>query len=226
MHHTERSAPICVVMLLAGALFVLNAAAIAGPQSGRRIPKRPSTADPVPSKDNEPPPAASPEEKKSDKPAIPLMLAKHMDMMYSSDIYLNVVMSGFMERAAKLQNVKVVPAGQDLNRKQASDAAKTSADRYVVWFQLASDSMSASPTSDYAYAYNLYIDYVIFTPGTGKIKSSGHVYQRSRGAGPVNMPVPGRTSVEYSLRYAGMEMADRVLNTLDLNSPTTTPTTH
>lgn len=225
MHYTKRSAPICVVTLLAVASFMLSTAA-ANAQSGRRIPKRPTTADPMPSKDSEPPPA-KPEEKKSDKPAIPIMLAKHAyDIMYSSDIYLNVVMSGFMERVAKMQNIKIEPAGQDLNRKQASDAAKASPDRYVVWFQLMTDSMSSAPTSDYSYAYYLYVDYVVFTPGTGKVKSSGHVYQRSRGAGPVNMPVPGRTSAEYSLRYAGMELADRVLGVLDLNSPATTPTTH
>ncbi|HEY9233126.1 MAG TPA: hypothetical protein VIS78_13310, partial [Blastocatellia bacterium] len=195
-------------------------------QSGRRIPKRPTSADPMPPKESGPP-VAQPEEKKSDKPALTLLLAKHMnDIMFSSDIYLNIVMDGFLERASKLKNVKVEPGGRDMNRKQAYDAAKAATDRYVVWFQLVSDSMSSSPQSDYSYAYNLYVDYVVFTPGTGKTKSSGHVYQRTRSVGPVGMPVPGRTGAEYNLRYAGMELADRVLGSLDLDSPTTTPPTH
>jgi hypothetical protein len=225
MLHTKASARRRAVTMLVGALLLLNGA-IAQAQSGRRIPKRPTSADPMPPKASEPP-VAQPEEKKSDKPALTLLLAKHMnDFMYSSDIYLNIVMDGFLERVSKLKNVKVEPGGRDMNRKQAYDAAKAATDRYVVWFQLASDNMSSSPQSDYSYAYNLYIDYVVYTPGTGKTKSSGHVYQRTRSVGPVGMPVPGRTAVEYNLRYAGMEMADRVLGSLDLDSPTTTPPTH
>jgi hypothetical protein len=155
------------------------------------------------------------------------MLAKHLDdIIYSSDIYLNDVMSGFLERCAKIKYVKVEPMGGDTNRKQASDAAKASPERYVVWFRLVSDQIASSPQQDAAYGSTLYVDYVVYTPGTGKTKTSGHVYQRSRSAGPVSVPMPGRTSVEYSLRIAGMEMADRVLSKLDLDSPTTTPPTH
>jgi hypothetical protein len=226
MYDIKSAAPARALALLVCALFILNAAPSAGAQSGRRIPKRPATSDPMPPKESEPP-AASPEEKKSDRPAFPIMLAKHLsDMMYSSDAYLNVVMSGFLERVSKLKNIRVEPAGSDMNRKEASDAAKSSPDRPVVWFQLVSDQMTSGSMSDYNYAYSLYIDYVVFTPGTGKTRTSGHVYQRSRGAGPVSVPVPGRGGIEYQLRYAGMELADRVLGVLDLESPTTTPTTH
>jgi hypothetical protein len=42
----------------------------------------------------------------------------------------------------------------------------------------------------------------------------------------VSVPGSGRTTAEYALRNAGMELADRVLSTLDLDSPTTTPPTH
>src|SRR5438067_7313538 len=136
MQHTKPSARLRVVTVLVGALLLLNGA-IAQAQSGRRIPKRPTSADPMPPKESAPP-VAQPEEKKSDKPALTLLLAKHMnDFMFSSDIYLNIVMDGFLERVSKLKNVKVEPGGRDMNRKQAYDAAKAAADRYVVWFQLA-----------------------------------------------------------------------------------------
>jgi hypothetical protein len=211
-------------MLLA-TLFVFNATAMASPQSGRRVPKRPTTADPMPPKESEPP-VVQPEEKQPARPAIPLLLAGNLDdIIYSSSVYLNIVMDGFLERMSKISAVKTEPAGRDTNRKKAIDAAKASKDRYVVWFRLVSDSMSSTPTSDYAYAYSLYIDYQVFEPVTGKSKTSGHVYQRTRTAGPVGVPLPGRTGVEYNLRYAGMELADRVLSVLDLTSPTTTPPT-
>ena len=228
MHNTTPFARHRVVALLVGALLVFNAA-VAQAQSGRRIPKRPATSDPMPQKESEPP-VTKPEDKKNDKPALTILLAKHMDAFVSgSDIYLNIVMDGFMSRVEKSRNIRVEPSGRDMNRKEAYDAAKASPDRYIVWFQLVPDSGYTNQQSTYnsqSYAAYLYIDYVVFTPGTGKTKTSGHVYQRTRGVGPVNMPMPGRTSAEYSLRNAGMELADQVLGSLDLNSPTTTPPTH
>ncbi|MFL6216294.1 MAG: hypothetical protein ACJ74J_20590 [Blastocatellia bacterium] len=223
---TKGSALLRAAALLLATLFVFNIAAIAGPQSGRRIPKRPTTADPTTPKESEPP-VVQPEEKKPTRPAIPILLAGNLDnIIYSSSAYLNIVMDGFLERASKINAVKIEPAGRDTTRKQAIDAAKASKERYVVWFRLVSDSMSSTPTSDYAYGYSLYIDYQVYEPATGKSKTSGHVYQRTKTTGPVGVPLPGRTGVEYSLRYAGAELADRVLSVLDLNSPTTTPPTN
>lgn len=225
MHHLKRFAPGRAVMLLAVALLILNTAAIAEAQSGRRIPKRPTTADPTPSKDSEPP-IVQPEEKKDSRPATPITIAKHLnDLIYSSDIYLNVVMNGFLERMQKARFVKPEPAGRDLNRKQAYDAAKASAARYVVWFQLQVDGMAPAYETP-AYAASLYVDFVIFSPTTGKTKTSGHVYQRSRNVGGVGLPAPGSTNVQYALYYAGVELAERVLGALDLESPTSTPPTH
>ncbi|HKP10609.1 MAG TPA: hypothetical protein VJZ91_00815 [Blastocatellia bacterium] len=224
MTHAKGSAPLRAAALLVAALFAFNAVA-AEAQSGRRLPKRPTTSDPTTPKETEPP-IVQPEEKKPSHPAIPILLAKHMDdIVFSSDTYLNIVMDGFLERVSKINAVKVEPAGRDTNRKQAIDAAKASQDRYVVWFRLVSDQMTGAPASDYSYGYTLYIDYVVFVPGTGKSKTAGHVYQRTRTAGPVGVPLPGRTGVEYNLRYAGMELADRVLSAIDLDSPATTPPT-
>lgn len=224
MHHITRSAPFSAITLLICALFILNPVAEA--QSGRRIPKRPTSADPMPPKETDPP-VVQPEEKKSNKPLVSITLAKHLDdIIFSSDVYLNIVMSGFLERCSKIKNIKVDPTAGDTNRKQASDAAKAATDRYVVWFALVPDTMSSNPQPDYAYGAYLYIDFVVFTPGTGKNKTSGHIYQRSRNVGPVNMPAPGRTTVEYSLRLAGMELADRVLSSLELDSPVNIPPTH
>ena len=60
MHHTKHSAPTRAVVLLVGALVILNLAATAFAQSGRRIPKRPTTSDPTQPKESEPP-VAQPE---------------------------------------------------------------------------------------------------------------------------------------------------------------------
>jgi hypothetical protein len=128
-------------------------------------------------------------------------------------------MEGFLERMGKNNLVKARPTTSDTNRKEAYDQAKASKDTYVVWFQLSSDSMAMN-RSDEQYGYSLYIDYVVYSPGTGEKKSSGHIYQRpNRGVGGTPWPTPNSRSVgaaEYTLRYAGVEFAERVLDSFNM----------
>lgn len=211
-------APRQLAGLLLCALFLFNAATIAEAQSGRRPPKRPTAPDPLPPAPSEPPLVQSTTQDK--KGATPILLAKEMrDLVFSSDIFLNAVMDGFMGRMAKASSVKARASSSRMNRKEASDAAKSSSDTYVVWFQLGSDSSGRS-SDDYRNAQNLYIEYTIYLPGTGKSKTSGHIYQRSS-RGVLGSPLPGPTttgagSAEYTLRYAGVELAERVLDSLNL----------
>lgn len=205
------------------ALLLLNVTVIAEGQSGRRPPKRPTSPDPLPPAQSEPP--ISKPSVESEKSAIPILIARHLqDIAFSSDYYLRAVMDGFLERMGRNKMVKATPAPKELNRKEAQDAAKVSKDTYVVWFQLSSDNI-ASNRSDYEYGYSLYIDYVLYSPTTGERKSSGHIYQRQNRRG-VPLPTPRSGSggaVEYTLRYAGVEFAERVLDSLNL---LTTPPIH
>ena len=126
----------------------------------------------------------------------------------------NIVIEGFLERMQRSATVKV-RAGKDMNRKEASDYAKSSEDNYVVWLQLESDTASGAGGA-WEDPNNLYVDYVVFAPGTGKSKTSGHVYQRTRGA----IQMPRTTSgAEYTLRRAGAETAERVLSSLGQAGP-------
>src|SRR5258707_1121476 len=104
-----------------------------------------------------------------------------------------------------------------MNRKEAIDTAKASADTYVVWFQLEPDPAYNDRSGIGSIpAQCLVVSFYLFTPTTGKIKASGHVYQQ-RSVGPGGLPIPGSgTNGYYSLEYAGREMANRVLATLGL----------
>jgi len=151
-----------------------------------------------------------------------MVVKSNMDA-FTSAIYPGVVIDGCLERLHESPAVDV-RTGKDMNRKEASDVAKKSSDTYVVWLELQSDRTSNSPTSsmDSAYARSFYVNYVVFAPGADKTKASGHVYQRNRGVGGV--PYPGQSpqtssSAEYSLRYAGRETADRVLDALGILNP-------
>jgi hypothetical protein len=198
------------------ALFALGAAVAAGGQSGRRIPKKPDSPDPRPSAQPEPP---APAEPKDEKQRTPILVVKNLPFAGTSAMPSNIVMDGFMERMQASSAVKVRP-GKDMNRKEASDYAKSSADTYVVLIQLDVDpAYSNRDRMGYVDPASLYVDYVVYTPGTGKTKSSGHVYQRRgvTGGSPLPVPVPRTTAgAEYSLRYAGRETADRVLDALGL----------
>jgi hypothetical protein len=108
-----------------------------------------------------------------------------------------------------------------MNRKEASDLAKGSTDSYVLWFELRSDRGNYT-SDDPRYASELYVDYSLYVPGTGKIRTSGHVYQRRVGAIGSPVPLPptiGRGPVESQLEQAGRETADRVMAALNIPSP-------
>ncbi|HKP87859.1 MAG TPA: hypothetical protein VJZ26_17285 [Blastocatellia bacterium] len=203
---------LCAILILGGTVSVEG-------QSGRRPPKRPTSPDPLPPAPSEPPLAEPSTQDK--KTATPILLARDLqDVAFSSDIFLNAVVDGFMDRMQKVASVKARPSAKHMNRAEASDAAKGSDDTYVVWCQLRGDSTGAM-NSDARYAQDLYVEYTLYSPGTGKPKTSGHVYQRSQRGVPFPGPSPTpRTagSLEYTLRYAGVELAERVLSSLNLAS--------
>jgi hypothetical protein len=216
-----------IASLFLCALFLLGVVAIAEGQSGRRVPKRSTAPDPLPPAQSEPP--ITPPSPQNEKLATPILLAMYRPDVGSSSIYARVVIDGFMERTQKTAGVKV-RTGKEMNRKEAIDAAKASKDTYVVWFQLQQDRVDNEHPSTSVIGgdpFTLYVDYYIYEPGTGKTRASGHVYQRTnRGVGGAPWPVPNSRSTgaaEYSLRYAGVEFAERVLDTLNL---LTTPPIH
>jgi hypothetical protein len=226
MKHLSVLLPGRCFSLLLCMMLILSAASLVNAQSGRKISKRPpapATQTTTPSEPPIPPPTApstTPSTAPNTKPAIPVLVTRYLPNFNSSNIYTDIVIDGFMARMASAKGVSV-QVGKEVNRKQASDAAKASADGYVVWIQLQVDMVDAERAGIGANnpAY-LYVDYVVFTPGTGKQKSSGHVYQRPNALGNGPLPLPRTNSAaEYMLRKAGEETAGRVLDALDLNAP-------
>ncbi|HXG93622.1 MAG TPA: hypothetical protein VNN73_14855 [Blastocatellia bacterium] len=218
MQSKRFSAASRLIVLLLCALFVASVSNVAQAQSGRRIPKRPASPDPLPPKTDEPP--IEPAKPKDDKPLIPVLVVRYQSDISVSSIYPNIVAEGCFERLKDSASVKPT-LGRELNRKQASDEAKT-ANTNVVWIELQADMIDRQRYGGFIDPSYLYVNYVVFEAGTGKTKTSGHVYQRNRAVGGV--PVPGRmpgttAAAEYNLKYAGRETADRVLDALDLPHP-------
>jgi hypothetical protein len=214
----------CSTQRAAAAMFVcvlllLSAAPISQAQSGRRPPKQPTAPDPLPPKAEEPP--IKPSSDQNSAPKIPIKVVWHLTNISSATIYSRTVQEACLERLSQSASIKATTVGDELNRKQAIDMAKGSADTYVLWFELDVDASYTdrggigSVPPQY-----LTVKFEVYTPATGKTKTSGTIYQRPRGPGGIPMPGPGTSgSATYSLGYAGREMADRVFDTLSVARP-------
>ena len=206
--------------LLLCLVLIFSAASLSDAQSGRKVPKRTQPPDPQTTTPSEPP-ITTPQPEQNAKPALQILVTKFLPNVNSSNVYTDIVIEGIMARLAHMKGIKV-QVGREMNRKQASDAAKESDDRYVVWIELLVDTVDQERASyGQVSPYYLYVDYAVFTPGTGKQKTAGHVYQRRGiGAGQGPLPVPNTSgAADYTLRKAGEETADRILEKLDLITP-------
>lgn len=208
-----------IAMLCIFGLLLLSVVSISQAQSGRRPPKQPTSPDPLPPKQDEPPVKPSSQDQNSTS-QIPVKVAWFLQNVNTSSIYSRIVEDGCLDRLSQSGSVKASPT-KELNRKQAIDIAKGSTDTYVLWFELEIDYADSQRDGlGGTQPQYLYVRYEVFTPGTGKTKTSGHVFQRPRGPGGVPIPLPRTTGgAEYLLRNCGREMADRLLDALSVARP-------
>lgn len=199
------------IFLCLSLLAFLASAATA--QSGRRLPKLP----PKP-QETTPPKETTPEEEKPAKPQdkeplLQITVVYQQDSVMSPHFLTQAVIQGCLDRLQKSADLKA-QYGNERNRKEASDLAKSSQNTYVLWLQLETDSFGPDTGRNSTQSYH--VNYTLFMPVTGKSKSSGNVYQRQGGLGSIPR---GGMSGEYTLRRAGRELADRVLGALNLPLP-------
>ena len=212
--HCIRGGAIFICLLL-----LLGSTPISQAQSGRRPPKRPTSPDPLPPKQEEPP--IKPSSDQNSGPKIPIKVVWHLSYVGSSTIYSRTVLEACLERLSQSGSVRATTASDEMNRKQASDLAKGSSDTYVVWFELEVDMAyrDRSGIGSVPPQY-LMVRFEVYTPTTGKTKTSGQVYQRPQGPAGIPIPGPGTSGTAvYSLGYAGHELADRVLDSLGIARP-------
>ena len=107
-------------------------------------------------------------------------------------------------------SVDVDVAPRDVNRGESVKRAKAEKEAYVVYLNLRSDSMNSSAGGSYQ---DIYLEYVVFTPQTGKVATSGRTYQRSVGS-VIGVPRTSSAAVEYALKDAGRAAAERILDAM------------
>jgi len=182
-------------------------------QSGRRAAK--PTATPTPAESPEPKP--SPKKPSTDKPQVVLILGIDGDSFSNVPLYYyDAVLQSCADRINEASSVALDVSGKQMNRAEAIKIAKSQKEGYVAALQLRSDSMNARVNSNQA--QDIFIEYSVFAPGTAKVVTSGHTYQRVGKTGSVISRLPtGRTSSVYTeqlLRQAARDAADRILDAL------------
>jgi hypothetical protein len=211
-----------VAALVIALMILLCALGSAEAQSGRRAKERTSTPPVQPSAKTE---STSPA---TDSEARRVSLIVTIDeSLHSVSVppgSSRVVLNGFVERLKKSPAFEL-KVEKHMSRKEAGDLAKSQTESFVVWLQLDSEYISSRSNGS-----DMYVEYVVLTPGTGKSKSQGRVYlrgyRRSVGVGgvPVGIPLPlpptgPRAPLESTLQEAGRDAAERVMAALDVAAP-------
>lgn len=211
-------------LLKLGVAVVVAAAALpCAAQSGRRIPtRRPAPpaseprppADPAPTAETVPPPAPATAEEGE---KIRVTTAKYLSNFSIRADVCDAVVRVAARELGESSIVRPMPS-EDLTRKQAVDLAKAGSTSYVLWLQFAvdgiDDPMAVQRTNDPLLVAN----YVLYEPGTAKIRTQGRLYfssydSYSRGGpslGGVNRGARGLSPTE-----TGLKIAEAVLGALE-----------
>ncbi len=195
--------------LCAVSLLCVSQAALA--QSGRRQTKPLSPPTPVATNDES---EAKPEAKPSDaKPGPSATVIVGGDRFGTSSSIIPGYVDEAMESCvAELNKSRGLEArgGGGMTRKEAIDRAKKETEAHVLWLDVRVEGSRENDIS---------VSYTLFMPQTAKVLAFGNVYLATRSArrGPVGVGVPsvgGRMPLQYLMREAGRDVAQRVMEKL------------
>lgn len=142
----------------------------------------------------------------------------------------NLIAASFVERLRQ-SPVVAVSAGGRGDRAGARRHAKSERAAFTVLLEV--DEERTGPTSrragDPVDLGSLVVKYYVYAPQTATLKAQGQVYMRpyqgSARIGGIRLPVPttsrtsARVPVEYVLRQAGHDAAERVMGAFDIRIP-------
>ena len=205
---------------------VLCAADVAQAQSGRRakggapLASKPVVSTPVESEKGLEKPATRTEAQR--QPLIVTADEHSFESVYAPVDATRIILNGFVERLKK-SSAFDIRVDKEMSRERASDLARKQEEAYLVWLRFGSDAVSARSHD----AQDYYVDYVVFTPATAKVKTGGKIYLRSArrsarvGGVPIGLPLPqtdSRAAWESVLKQAGSDAAERIMGEFDVTA--------
>jgi hypothetical protein len=211
MNNTRTSkvlgAAVCAV------LVVVCGVAIAA-QSGRQVKK--SSAMPIPTPEASPTPTPNPEKP---KPAFTFIVGidRYAGFSRVSLTAYSGVLRNCADRLDDSLSVKAELAPSDLSRADAVRKAKEGKEAHVVWLQLKPNNMSGETRVEDD-PYDVFIQYAVFAPITGKQVTSGNVYPDAYRNKRIRVPSPTMNE-DYYLNQAARGAAERILDHFHVRIP-------
>lgn len=202
-------------LVLMTAILIASTAVVAA-QSGRRGGAKSSAPAP--------PPVATPTEEPS-KPKTParIQLLVAIDSPTGFDGVpfrsQDIVLEACVQRLAESKEVTATPAVQPMTRSEGLKAAKAETVRYVVWLQVRNERADSGADVS-THSAQLYVSYMIYEPGTTKIKGSGNVRYGTGKVGNVGVSGPSaRRAVysDYEIKETAKLAADKILSAFQIN---------
>ena len=219
-----------LLAIVACSILVLFVGSLACAQSGR-VPRQKGESAPVlpggPAK-----PTTEANQSQPQQPAVSLIIVNSVNSSRSV-VWTSMALRELIERLSMTPRVQVTREQKEMSRKQAIELAQTKKDDYVVWVQFEIDAsmgrIDRDPETPIVTGVNpgcLFINYVVFEPGTAKVKAQERVYQDGYQAvctGTISEPPPRpsnppRHPVSETLTKAAREAADHIIRDLDKQS--------
>ena len=167
-------------------------------------------------------PGAKPVEKKATADSrVQLLVGIYRAGAFTTTPYYvyDTVLEDCIRRLGDAEIVFATSGGNNMDRSAAVKAAKQETTRWVVSLEVqsfyAESGQKVKPEQD-----ELFIQYTVVEPVTGKIKRSGrtqrHIYQNGRGGNSLPTTKNGANYSEYSIKQAAVEAADKILAGFDI----------
>jgi hypothetical protein len=168
-----------------------------------------------------PPPVASPAQAPS-KPKTParIQLLVAIDSPSAFDgVPLrsqDIILEACVRRLAESNGVTATPAFQPMTRSEGLKAAKAETVRYVVWLQVRNERADYGADAS-AQSAELYVIYMIYEPGTAKLKGSGRAQYGTGNMGNVGVSSPRRAVFsDYEIKETARQAADKILDAFQI----------
>ena len=215
--HGRLSVFFCVLVLIVGAVHA---------QSGRSPKPKVTSPSPAP-----PEVKAKPSEAKADPTISSLVIVNSVNSA-KAPVWTSMALKELIDRLRESPDLRVTQE-KDMSRKEAGVLAQSKTDAYVVWIEFEVDASMGTidrETDTVVMGLNpgcLFISYIVFVPGTTKIKAQERIYQDGYRAQCIGKPTQPATQSSDRLRYpvtrtlpkAAREAADRIKKALELPSP-------
>ena len=139
--------------------------------------------------------------------------------MGNAPYYLSdTVLENCLARLAEANEVVASSVGRHITRGDAIKLAKEETGRYIVLLQI-TDGLAGSSPQARSVASELYVTYMIYEPGTGKVKQSGRAHKSIYPSGNVGVSGPTKQAPvysDYSIKQAARETAEKILEAFDI----------